>query len=251
MRVEKKGTIMKKQALLITFLLVSAVAVPGLCAEEKKWSDEGELSFVETGGNTEVTNLAAKNLLKYQFSKNVLGSWKLSAVYAEADKVKSAQSYFTELNVHYQLTEKLYYLADAGWTRNKFAGVDRNLYGGLGAGYKFLDGPANFLVGELGLRYVWDEYTDETANNYAAGRAYAKYLYAFTEKNRAYQSLELLYNFSDSKKYDVKSETAVISALSGNLSLKAAYLVAYKNEPIPSTLKKTDTMLTVALVVNY
>jgi putative salt-induced outer membrane protein YdiY len=247
----KKGAAMKKASFLIMFLFVTAVAVPGLCAEEKKWSDEGELAFVKTGGNTEVTNLAAKNLVKYQFSEKVLGSWKLGSLYAETDKVKTAQSYFTDLNVHYQSTEKMYYLAGAGWQQNKFSGIDRSLYGGLGAGYKFLDGPAHFLIGELGLRYVSDKYTDETGNNYAAGRGFGKYTYAFTEKNRASQSVELLYNFSNSKRYAVNSETAVISALSGNLSLKAAYVVNYQNEPIPSTFEKTDTMLTVALVVNY
>jgi len=31
---------------------------------EKRLTDEAELSYVETGGNTDVTNLSAKNLVK-------------------------------------------------------------------------------------------------------------------------------------------------------------------------------------------
>ena len=214
-------------------------------------TDEGEISFVNTGGNTEVTTLAAKNQLKYKFSDNLLATWKLGAVYGENNKVTTAENYFTDLKVDYLFTERLYALADAGWLQNRFVGIDERLYGGLGAGYKFLNGPAHFLVGELGVHYVADDYTDGTRKDYPAGRAYGKYTYAFTEKNKAYQSLEFLYDFKDSNNYDVNSETAVISALGGNLSLKVAYLVNYKNEPVPSTLKKTDTMMTVALVVNY
>ncbi len=78
-----------------------------------------------------------------------------------------------------------------------------------------------------------------------------KYTYAFTEKNRFSQSVEYIHDFNDSKKYEVNTETALISALNSYLSMKAAYVVNYKNEPIPSTLKKTDTTTTVALVVNF
>ncbi len=220
-------------------------------ADEKALSDEGELSFVQTSGNTKVTSLAAKNLAKYKFTEKLLGSWKLGALRAETSDVKTAESYFTDLKLDYQNTQRLYSFVNAGWQQNKFAGVDEHVYGGIGAGYKFLDGPANFLIGELGIMYVSDKYVDETKKNYPSGRAFAKYIYAFTDKNKFSQSLEYLNDFNDSQKYFVNSETAVISALSGIFSLKATYLVNYTNAPIPATLKKKDTITTVALVANY
>jgi putative salt-induced outer membrane protein YdiY len=140
---------------------------------------------------------------------------------------------------------------NAGWQQNKFAGIDEQVYGGVGVGYKFLDGPNNFLIGELGVMYVSDTFTDKTRKDYPSGRAFAKYVYAFTEKNKFSQSLEYLDDLNDSQRYFVNSETAVVSSLSGNFSLKAAYLVNYSNEPVPATLKKKDSMLTVALVVTY
>jgi putative salt-induced outer membrane protein YdiY len=51
--------------------------------------------------------------------------------------------------------------------------------------------------------------------------------------------------------YKVNSETALISALSGYLSLKASYVIKYNNKPVPETLEETDTILSVALVVNF
>jgi putative salt-induced outer membrane protein len=219
--------------------------------EKKALSDEGEVSYVKTDGNTQIATLAAKNLLKYQFNAQLLGSWKVGAVNAKTSNVKTAESYFTDLKLDYQNTLRLYSFVNAGWQQNRFAGVDEHVYGGLGAGYKFLDGPANFLIGELGVMYVADKYTDNTKKDYPGGRAFAKYTYAFTEKNKFSQSLEYLDDFNKSDKYFVNSETAVISALSGIFSLKAAYLVNYSNEPVPATLKKKDSMTTVALVANY
>jgi putative salt-induced outer membrane protein YdiY len=244
---------MKKAILFILVLCIGlAVIASDSSAEEKKaFSDEGEVSYVQTDGNTEVTTLSAKNLAKYQFNERLLGSWKVGVVSAETYSVKTAENYFTELRLDYQNTKRIYSFVNTGWEQNKFSGIDEHLYGGAGVGYKFLDGPSNFLVGELGVRYVTDTYIDMTKDDYAGGRAFAKYEHAFTEKNKFSQSLEYLNSFDDSKKYNVISETAITSALSGILSLKAAYLVNYINAPVPATLEKKDTTLTVALVVNY
>jgi putative salt-induced outer membrane protein len=237
--------------LCIGLALVAASSFAEEMKEKKALTDEGEVSYVKTDGNTQVSTLSAKNLLKYQFNAQLLGSWKVGAVNAKTSNVKTAESYFTDLKLDYQYTQRLYSFVNAGWQQNRFAGVDEHVYGGLGAGYKFLDGPANFLIGELGVMYVADKYTDNTKKDYPGGRAFAKYTYAFTEKNKLSQSLEYLDDFNKSDKYFVNSETAVISALSGIFSLKAAYLVNYSNAPVPATLKKKDSMTTVALVANY
>jgi putative salt-induced outer membrane protein len=242
---------MKKQIIFVVLCLGLVITAFNSYAEEKALSDEGEVSYVQTDGNTKVSSLAAKNLVKYKFTEKLLGSWKAGALRADTNDVKTAESYFTDLKLDYQNTQRLYSFVNAGWQQNRFAGVDEHVYGGIGAGYKFLDGPAHFLIGELGVMYVADKYTDATKKDYPGGRAFAKYTYAFTEKNKFSQSLEYLNDFNDSQKYFVNSETAVISALSGIFSLKAAYLINYSNAPLPATLKKKDSMSTVALVVNY
>lgn len=106
-------------------------------------------------------------------------------------------------------------------------------------------------MSELGPNYVKEKYTDGTDEDYLEGRAFGQYQYAFTEKNRFSQSLEFLYDFEDSENYRVNSETALISALSDYLSLKASYEIKHDNKPVPSTLEETDTILSVTLVVNF
>ena len=70
------------------------------------------------------------------------------------------------------------------------------------------------------------------------------------KKNKFSQSLEFLYDFDDSDNYRINSETAFITALSNYLSLKTSYEIKHDNEPVPATLKETDTILSVTLVVN-
>jgi putative salt-induced outer membrane protein len=60
--------------------------------------------------------LSAKNLLKYRFTNKLQGAWKLGAMYGKSDREKNAESYFTELRLDYQFTERLYYYATAGWS---------------------------------------------------------------------------------------------------------------------------------------
>lgn len=179
------------------------------------------------------------------------GEWKVGALYGETDGEKIAESYFTDLRLDYLFTNRFYSFAAAGWSQDEFAGIDSRYYVGPGVGYKFLTGPKHFLLGEAGANYVNEEYTDDTDEDYIVGRAYASYEYAFTEKNRFSQSVEYLYDFEDGDNYNVLSETALISALSDYLSLKTSYVVKYDNEPVPSTLKETDTILSVTLVVNF
>jgi len=184
-------------------------------AEEKKWTDEAELSFVDTGGNTEVVSLSGKNLLTYAFTEKLLGAWKLGALYGETDNVKNAEKYYTEFRLDYSYTDTIYFLAIGGWLQDKFAGIESRYY--LGPG----------------------------------GRVYGLYQYAFSKKNRFSQSLEFLYDFDDSDNYNVNSETALITALSNYFSLKTSYEIRYDHEPVPATLKDTDTVLSVTLVVNF
>lgn len=243
---------MNKQIFFITAVCIGlALVAPSSFAEEKALSDEGELSYVKTSGNTKIATLAVKNSVKYHFSGRLLGTWKVGALQGETEGVKTADSYFTDIKMDYKNTERLYSFANAGWLHDRFAGIDKRAYGGLGEGYKFLDGPSNFMVGEFSLLSVSDRYTDDTRESYLGGRAFGKYTYAFTEKNKFSQSLEYLHDFSDSEKYTVNSETAIVSALSGIFSLKTSYVVKYTNQPVPETLEKTDSILTVALVVNY
>ena len=244
-----------KRTLCLLAAAVFLLAAPAAFGEEsaksdKPWSDQAELSFVTTSGNTKTTSLAGKNLLTYKFTPKAVGSWKIGGLYSKDHGATTAENYATELRFDYLYTEKFYNYALAGWNKDRFSGIDQRYYAGAGAGYKVLVGPKHFLLGEAGLNYTRECYTDNTSSGFLTGRAFGKYEYAFTKKNRFSQSLEFLYDFSDASHYKASSETAVVSSLTDILSLKAGYTVRYDHKPVPANLQRTDTILTVALVVN-
>ena len=241
---------MRPVRLFMGLVITLAVATAGH-AEEKKWADEAELSYVDTGGNTEVSTLSAKNLLKYAFSERWLASLKLSVLRGESDGERNAENYLTEVRLDYLFTDRAYSSAIAGWSKDQFAGIDGRLYVGPAVGYKLLTEPKHLLLAETGLNLVDEQYTDDTDKDYIEGRLFSQYEYILTDRNKFSQSLEFLYNFEESKDSNLNSETAVTSALNHYLSLKTSYVIKYDNRPVPSTLEKTDTILGVTLVVSF
>lgn len=235
--------------ILVTALVLSLTTVS--LAEEKKWSDQAELSFVDTGGNTETSTLSLKNEFKYKFSEEFDGTWKVGVLNSESDGTKSAESYFTELRGDYLFSDRTYFYLAGGWLKDTFSGIDSRIYIGPGIGYKFFVGPKHYLSGEFGVNYTSEDYTDDTDSQFATGRAFGSYEYIFTETTKFSQDLEFLYDFEESENYQIVSETAVTSSLNSNFSLKAGYTVKFDNLPSSGITDDTDTILAVTLVANY
>jgi putative salt-induced outer membrane protein len=244
-----------KKVLLTTIIFIFGFMVAEIQAEEakeeKRWKDEAELSYVSTSGNTETTTLSGKNLLLYKFTDKLTGEWKIAALRGEDGDVTTAERYSTDLKLSLQFAEQMYGAVAAGWLKDQFSGFDARYYAGPLLGYKFMVGPKHFLLGEGGVNYAREEYTDDSDNDFLEGRAFGRYEYVFTEKTKFSQSAEYLHDFDDSDNYKIKSETALITALAGNFALKTSYEIRYQNRPIPEDLDTTDTLFTVALVVNF
>jgi putative salt-induced outer membrane protein len=237
---------------LIFYILIVLWAVMPMAvfAQENKWQDEAELSYVNTGGNTDVLSLSAKNKLSYQFSDRLDGIWDLSALYGETDGDKTAERYATEIRLNYGLDKNVYIAGIGGWLQDEFAGIEERYYLGPALGYKFITGPKHFLSAESGLDYVTETYTNDKDAEFMRGRVLGRYEYLLSDKNKVTQTLEYLHDFDDADNYNMNSVTALTTSLSDTFSIKTSYEVHYDNEPVPSSLEETDTILSVALVVN-
>ena len=241
------------RALISAVLLLAVVSAAGaqeLSETEPGWSDQAEFSYVDTSGNTDTTTFAGRNLLTYRFATGTAWSWKVSGLHNDENDRTSAGNYATELRFDWHYTKKAYGYVLAGWYKDRFSGIDHRYYAGLGAGYRLLDGPKHFLAAEGGFNFTREDYINGQGSDFLTGRAFSKYEYAVTEKNKFSQSLEFLYDFTDASHFRVNSETALTAALTDVFSLKAAYTVRYDNEPIPEGLEKKDAVVSMALVVN-
>lgn len=241
---------MKSAAILGMGMAMLFFLATNSLSEEKKWHNEAELSYVKTGGNTDVTTFSFNNKFDYGFTERLKGRWKLGALYGESDGERSAESYTTDLRMDYKIKQKLYIYGQTGYKTDQFAGLDNRYYGGLGAGYHFLDGPRHFLSGELGLNYSLEAYTDDTDQTFTDGRAFVLYEYALGEHSRFSQGVEYLCDLTDGDNYRLNWDSAVKVQINAILSLKVGYEVRFDNAPTPDTLDETDTRFYTAIVAN-
>lgn len=239
---------------LLTLMGIVLLLVTNISAEEnKKFTDQAELSYVKADGNTEVTTFSGKNVATYKFNKKVLSSWELGALYGESDGEKNAETYYTKLKTEYSFTDKIFMNVIAGWEKDEPSGLDNEYYIGPSAGYKILAGPKHHLKGEAGLDYVKEENTSGEDEDYTRGRVLAEYEYTVNDKTKLLQKAEYLYDFDNDENWNANSETAFITALNGSLSLKTSLEVKYDNEPAEVDgveADETDTKVTVTLVIN-
>ena len=219
--------------------------------KEKKLKDEAEISFVDKTGNTDTTDLNLKNLMSYQFSKRFDGSWLVAAGYGKTEDVKTAENYKTELKGNYLLTDSFYASLLAGWEKDKFSGFDNRYYIGPALGKKIITGPRQTLLAELGARYVKEEYTNDTDDNFIEGRAYSAYTYKIGKTSDFKQTLEGLTDFNNGSKYKINSVTSITATINSKMYMKTSYEIKYNNEPSSDDIQKTDKILSVTLGINF
>lgn len=240
-----------RKLLALTLITVFFVISPGIISADGNWSDEAELSFVDTSGNTDTTSLSAKNNFKYKFTEKIIGTWKLAILYGETDGERSAERYFTELRSDYLINDRWYGAILGSWLKDKFAGIDARYNIAPLLGYNILIGPVHFLKTEAGVNYVYEEYTNATDDNFIKGRLFGEYNWVFSEKNQFIQTLETLFDLEDAGNYDINSETALITSINDNFSLKTSYVIEYENEPATSDTEHTDRFLSLTLIVSF
>jgi putative salt-induced outer membrane protein YdiY len=220
-------------------------------AQGKNFGAEAELAYLDATGNTDVIVFSAKNSMVYAFNQNLEGLWKAGARYGESGGEKNVERYFTELRINYLFARRLYTSVITKWLTDEFAGIHWRYYIGPALGYQFIKGPAHFLSLEAGVNYTIVDYTDDTKERSIEGRSFAEYKYLITQQTRFKSSIEFFYNFSDGKAFNINSELSLVNSLEEYLALKTSFEIEYDNKPVPSTLKKTDTVLSFAIIFTY
>lgn len=243
---------MRQSGWILAVLFASLLGVSAHAQEEeeeKRLSDVAELSFVDTGGNTDNKNLVLVNTLKYRPGGSWQITWGGKVFFAETDEERTGENYRTDLRLDYEFTQRAYSFGLAAWMRDRFAELNNRYYTGLGAGYRILTGPKHKWLAEAGVNYTLEEFTDKTDEGFPSARTFTQYSYSFTKKNVFSVWAEYLPDLQDSTNYNVNAEAALISALNGFLSLKGSYLFQFDNNPAPGATE-TDTIISLTLVLN-
>ncbi len=261
------GAIMDVLKITLQFLSISLLATlllffrsQTVLGEEvkKNWSNQAELTLVQTQGNSEIKTFQFKDKQSNTFSDTISSELKFETLYSKALGEATAERYTGEGRGDYKLGEKLSTALKAGWKRDRFAGIDNRYYLGPILGYKFLGGPHHFLKTELNVDWVYQEYTNEFTDendkedeDFLSAGLFGEYEWVFSEKSKFTQSVSVFRDFNEQESYQIESITALISKLNSFFSFKTTYQVNHNTDPIDDDLKKTDTSLTVALIADF
>ncbi len=211
----------------------------------------GDLGFVNTAGNSEVTTLNVGERLTYRTAGWVLGEF-FNVIYGKTDGTESTSLWKAGARVDRELSQRLAVYGFVGWERNKFAGISRRFEEGVGLAYKVLTGPKSVLDFEAGVSLNQQRSTlaGIPEDKFAAGRAAGLFRYNLSESAFLTQLVEFLPNLEESDDYRVNSETALVASLSKSIALKLGYVVRFDNLPEPG-FKETDRIFTSGIQVNF
>lgn len=225
-------------------------ATPSFAETPSVWKGNLELSYLQTGGNTNSKTLAAGGKAERAFDHAKL-SGEFIAIYGEKEGVASDKYWMGRLKYdHYVSSRAFAYLAETV-ERNVLKGIEVRYTTQAGMGYEFIKTATDLLKGEVGVGYIRENPVSPLDDHgYATGRAYGEYGHAFDEKTRFLQTAEYLPGLKASSGFLFKEESSLIANLMGNLALKISYEVMYDSVPQPGFFK-TDRLFKTSLLYTF
>lgn len=231
---------------------------------QTKFSNESEISSIQTGGNSKVETYNLKTLSKWNKEKSTYsfgGHYTLSASEqvddnGDEEKITSARNWDANVKYERELTKAFSFFSAIIYEGDEFSGIDQRENLDIGAKYYFTKTDKTTSFSELGLRYSVEKRTtrdedNEDKFNFSKGRVYYEVDHKYSETVSYKFWLEYLPNFTDSEDYLVSYEPSIAVVLTNMFSLKVAYKSSYDNVPNIEGNENTDYTFTTSLIAKF
>ena len=268
-------------AVALTLVLAAPTQAQEAASDEaavKPWTNEAELSFVRTSGNTTTTSLSFADRFAYNwtYSELVVRASLLKAsrdlrVLTSEDGVVTADFLSEDIAEAYDFNGQyrrnvfgnLFWYIGAGWYRNEFAGLSNRYHAGAGFGYRFVENERSTAIGEIGVNLTREEQTNLSEDTYVEVRGFLGVKHKLNDNTDFATDLEILPNVTDFEDLRLNSVTSLSARLTGVLALRIGLTIHYDRLPVvfrldsptgvPAffTLQTTDTLLSTALVLKF
>lgn len=214
----------------------------------KLWKARVELSYINTGGNTESETASGKFDFRHEARRDRY-YFKAEALYRENNNEEETNRFASEVNWEHTVTRRFFTVITAGYLTDRYAGFNSRIYGGPGLGYDIVKSDAQHLKALISAIYYADDYTsiNPGEDEYWTGKATLKYRLDISEDVTFKQAVDYTVKLSETEKYFLDSETALEAALNSYLSLGLNYVVNYRNGPPPG-IRDTDRKFMATLI---
>lgn len=245
-----KGSVLT--GLLIALFLVSPPAWAQDEETPKKWSEEAELSWVQTSGNSQTSTIGLKSKTKRAWERalftvslgalkaettvtNVYGIGLPDPVVIEEEFTEAtAENYYLDARYERKITDKFYWYVGAGWLRNEFAGIKNRTQVQGGVGNIWFDGDKLKFKSDYALTYTDQENVVEIpdVDNAFAGLKLTTDLSVKLGKNASYDNDFVFdYDLENSDNWYGNMINSLTVSISKSLALKASLQWIYFNDP--------------------
>lgn len=209
-----------------------------------------ELSYVQTGGNSDTTTFAAKAKTKQVIDDRSWVKAKLDAMYGSSNGVNSSNKYEIDANYNRTIDAKLYYYMDVNYKEDKFSGFDYKVTVGPGIGYEVLKDEIKTLDIKVGVNYAKDVLDNGDSTDYASANTEAEYTHKISDTVNFTQLLKYAVSMDDTENYTATSETGVAVKMSDKMSLGVSYKYDYANI-IAVGKDHADTKFLTSLIIDF
>lgn len=235
-------------------------------SQDSKWSNETELSTVQTGGNTNLQtyNLNTESELKktkrvYGFGGHyTLGTGEVEDPNDATKTVTEETARNWDVHAKYEqvLSKKFNGFVKAMYEGNEFAGIKQRENADLGAKYKIHEGDDFQSSVELGYRHTTERTTarnDEGKDVFddQKGRLYYELKHIVKEGLSYKFWTEYIYNFTRPEDYLINFEPSVSFAINNTFSFKTSYRGMYDNDPAVGVEEYLDWTYTNSIIAKF
>lgn len=228
-------------------LVTSPLAAQDAPPPPRPWEFSGDIGFVNTAGNSEVTSLNIGEKLVH-ISGSLTVKQQFALVYGRTDGATTTSQWRTGIRGDIAISSSISVFGLAGFDRNRFAGIERRFEEGVGLAFKLVKTERTKMELEAGLSLTQQRSTLDVTDNFSAARSAALLQYNFKPTAYLLQTVEVLPNLEETEDLRVNTETALVAPLSRRLAIKISYVIRYDKLPEPG-FEKTDRLLTSGLQV--
>jgi putative salt-induced outer membrane protein len=252
-----------KRNLALIVSLAAALAGPALagepcpCAEKKEpppppaFTGNVGFGIGISSGNTNSTNLSFTLGLKYDPKTRNLVKLDGYYLYGRADGETNTQKANFILRDEYSFSERFFGFGEVGYLYDRFKGLTYLITPTVGAGYKVVKTETVTLDVSAGVGVAAEQ--DEglpatTSGSFSAGEGFEWKISSWAKLT---QHASGLWKMNDTSDYFCHLDAGLVSPISKVFEMKIAYVLDYKNQPYPPTLKKTDSSFIAAIGVKF
>jgi putative salt-induced outer membrane protein len=210
----------------------------------------GDLGYVATSGNTQVSTINFADQLTWHTSSVNKIDEVFSVVYAQNNNIVQSNIWSVAVHDQYSFTPQIGVYGIGTFDRNTFAGTDYRFAEGAGIAITPVLPKRHHLELDAGVLYVEQKLLpDSTAHN-AEGQAGIIYKFNFVKDAYFQQAVVALPNLEQGPDFRINSQTDLVAPLSKHFALKFGYTIHYVNLPPPG-FRTTDRLFTSDLQVSF